>query len=59
MPWWLILALALLLLAWLAIYIGQCMWNPFTTRSGRRRAPFCVRGWWRGEQAQNRDDRWT
>ena len=39
-PWWLILALALLLLGRLAVYVVQCAWNPFITRSGRRRAPF-------------------
>jgi hypothetical protein len=59
MPWWLILVLALLLFGRLAVYVVRCLWNPFTTRSGRRRAPFWLRGWWRGEQAQNRDDRWT
>ena len=59
MPWWLILALALLLLTRLAVYVAQCMWNPFTGRSGPRRAPFWLRSWWRGEQAQNRGDRWT
>jgi hypothetical protein len=33
--------------------------TPGTDSQGRRRAPFWLRGWWRGEQAQNRDDRWT
>jgi hypothetical protein len=59
MPWWLISVLALLLAGRLAIYVAQCMWNPFTTRTGRRRAPLWLRGWWWGDQAQNRDDRWT
>ena len=59
MFWWLILGVVVILLLRLAIYVAQCAWQPFTTRSGRRRAPVWLRSWWRGEQAQNRDDRWT
>ena len=59
MSWWLISAIVVILLVRVAVYVAQCMWNPFTTRSGRRRAPFWLRSWWRGEQAQNRNDSWT
>lgn len=59
MPWQLILVLVLLLLVRLAVYVVRCAWSPFITRTGRRRAPFWLRGWWHGEQAQNRDDSWT
>ena len=59
MSWWLILALVLLLLGWLTVYVARVAWNPFTTRSGRRRAPVWLRSWWRGEQVQNRDSDWT
>jgi hypothetical protein len=41
---WLILALALLLAGRLAIYAIRCAWNPFTSSTGRRRAPFWLRG---------------
>ena len=53
------MTLVLLLLGRLAIYAISCAWNPFTDHSGRRRAPFWLRSWWRGEQAQNRDNSWT
>lgn len=45
------LAAALLLVA----YRVRCAWSPYGTR-GRRRGYYWARGWWRGEQAQNRDD---
>jgi hypothetical protein len=41
------------------IYAIRYAWNPFTDRSGRRRAPYWLPSWWCGEQAQNRDDSWT
>jgi hypothetical protein len=44
---------ALLLLA--ATYRIRAAWSPFTTH-GRRRVVYWARGWWRGDQAQNRDE---
>jgi len=44
---------ALLLIA--VIYRVRSAWAPFTTH-GRRRALYWGRGWWRGDQAQNRDE---
>ena len=49
----------LLVLAALALlvvgYRIRCAISPFTAK-GRRRAPYWLRGWWRGEQARNRGD---
>lgn len=49
----LVVLVALLLLA--AVYVARALWDPFTTR-GRRRVLWWARGWWHGEQAENRDD---
>lgn len=50
---------ALLLLAALAALYGwyrlRCAWAPFTTK-GRRRVLYWGRGWWSGQNAENRDD---
>ncbi|MFR9807079.1 hypothetical protein ACL02T_33000 [Pseudonocardia sp. RS010] len=53
---WALLALAAasLLLA-LTAYRIRAAWDPFTSR-GRRRAVYWLRGWWRGDQAENRDE---
>lgn len=49
----LLILAALLLLG--AIYRIRAAWKPFTTH-GRRRVLYWGRGWWRGDQAQNRDE---
>ncbi len=37
------------------VYRVRAAWSPFTSH-GRRRAFYWAGGWWRGEQAQNRDE---
>lgn len=49
------LILAVLGLLLLGAYRVRCAWSPYGSR-GRRRGFYWVRGWWRGEQAQNRDE---
>lgn len=43
------------LLVFAVVYRVRAAWKPFTTR-GRRRVLYWGRGWWRGEQAQNRGE---
>lgn len=51
---WTLLILAAVLLA-AGAYGARAAWAPFTHR-GRRRGVYWARGWWRGQQAQNRDE---
>lgn len=44
---------ALLVLA--ALYLAHSAWTPFGSR-GRRRLIQWARGWWRGDQAENRSE---
>lgn len=48
------LILAVALLAAAGIYRARCAWSPYGTR-GRRRAVYWLRGWWSGDNAENRD----
>jgi len=42
-------------MAGVIVYRARAAWAPFTTH-GRRRGVYWLRGWGRGEQAENRDD---
>jgi hypothetical protein len=57
--WWRILTVVLIMTAAVRVYLARVAWGRFTSRSGRRRFPLWLRGWWCGEQAQNRNDSWT
>ncbi|WP_158703338.1 hypothetical protein [Pseudonocardia dioxanivorans] len=50
---WLVVVVALLLFA--AVYLARTAWSPYGAR-GRRRLVHWARGWWRGDQAENRDE---
>jgi len=52
-----IVAICLFLVLALGViaYRVRAAWDPFTS-NGRRRSIYWLRGWWRGEQAQNRDE---
>lgn len=51
---WTLLVLAVVLVL-VGAYRARAAWSPFGRR-GRRRGLYWLRGWWAGEQAQNRDE---
>ncbi|AEA23111.1 hypothetical protein Psed_0857 [Pseudonocardia dioxanivorans CB1190] len=48
-----LIVVALLLLT--TLYVARAAWSPYGGR-GRRRLLHWARGWWRGDQAENRDE---